>query len=105
MVNTGIAWMLNVLGEQIKIKAENGQETPLSFAYAWTQSDEYNNLQSRLAEVVETKKKELEIVTETEFAAPKRQRDNLMANRLVTIYWRSPAYNLSRMMLSLFIGM
>jgi hypothetical protein len=95
-------WMLNVLSEPIKIKAENGQETPLSFAYAWAQSDEYNKLQTRLAEIAEDKKEE--IVVESEFAAPKSQRDNLMANRLVTIYWRSPTYNLSRMMLSLFIG-
>jgi hypothetical protein len=94
--------MLNVLSEPIKIKAENGQETPLSFAYAWAQSDEYNKLQTRLAEIAEDKKEE--IVVESEFAAPKSQRDNLMANRLVTIYWRSPTYNLSRMMLSLFIG-
>jgi ABC-type multidrug transport system ATPase subunit len=95
-------WMLNVLSEPIKVKAENGQEAPLCFAYAWARSDEYNKLQTILAEVVEDKKDE--IVVETEFAAPKHQRDSLMANRLVTIYWRSPSYNLSRMMLSLFIG-
>ena len=96
--------MLNVLGEKIKIKSENGQEAPLSFEYAWTQSNEYNKLQERLAEIVDTKKEDQEIVADEEFAAPKSQRDSLMANRLVTIYWRSPAYNLSRMMLSLFIG-
>ena len=99
-----IAWMLNVLSEDITIQATNGQQTPLSFSYAWSQSEEQMKLQAKLAELLKTKNEAMEIVAKTEFAATKRERDNLMANRLVTIYWRSPAYNLARMMLSIFIG-
>lgn len=100
-----IAWMLNVLSEQITIQAVSGQQTPLSFAYAWSQSEEQMKLQNKVAELLETKDEAMEIVAKTEFAATKRERDNLMANRLVTIYWRSPTYNLARMTLSIFIGM
>ena len=106
-INSGenpATWMLNVLAEKITVKSENGQEAPLEFAYAWSHSEHSNMLQERLTEIAETKDKALEIVFETEYAASKSQRNKLMANRLVTIYWRSPAYNLSRMLLSLFIG-
>eukprot|EP00804_Cyclotella_cryptica_P005988 CCRYP_000244-RD/>CCRYP_000244-RD protein AED:0.08 eAED:0.08 QI:148/1/1/1/0.86/0.87/16/1290/1209 len=95
-------WMLNVLGEKVTIRGDNGQEAPLDFAYAWAQSTKCKELQAKLAEISETRDTALEIVHETEFAASKRQRDNLMANRLVTIYWRSPAYNLNRMVSSIF---
>jgi hypothetical protein len=63
--------MLNVLSEQITIKAENGQETPLSFAYAWAQSEGYKKIESSLVKIEETKDEKLEIVVETEYAASK----------------------------------
>lgn len=36
----------------------------------------------------------------SEFATSKRYRQSLVTQRLQTIYWRSPAYNLSRLMVS-----
>lgn len=96
--------MLNVLAEQITIKSENGQEAPLEFAYAWSHSEHSKTLGKRITEITEAKDEDLEIAYETEYAATTSQRNKLMAHRLVTIYWRSPAYNLSRMLLSLFIG-
>jgi len=96
--------MLNVLGETITIKGDNGNEAPLAFAYAWKQSDENKKIQNQISEIAEIKDEKLEIVVEKEYAASRSRRDMLMANRLVTIYWRSPSYNLGRMMLSLFIG-
>ena len=90
-------WMLNVLGEKIMVKGDNGDDEPLNFAIAWSKSSNFENLKQRLKDVADTKDEKLKIKYDSEFAAPRRERNNLMANRLVTIYWRSPAYNLSRM--------
>jgi len=97
-------WMLDVLGEHIMVKTENGEDEPRDFAEAWNTSSNYVDLQRRLVEAFETKDDSLKIEYETEFAASWHQRDTLMASRLVLIYWRSPAYNLSRMALSLVIA-
>jgi hypothetical protein len=66
--------MLNVLGEKVTIRGDNGQEAPLDFAYAWAQSKKCMELQTQLADITETKDAALEIVHETQFAASKRQR-------------------------------
>ncbi|KAL7546777.1 hypothetical protein ACHAWF_010122 [Thalassiosira exigua] len=97
-------WMLNVLGEQIMVKGENGEEEPLNFARAWELSSKNAELQQRLAQEVESPDPACEIKYDTEFAASAWRRDTLMANRLVMIYWRSPAYNLSRMVLAVVIA-
>lgn len=44
------------------------------------------------------------IVFSTEFAAPTHQRMRLLVRRVRTIYWRSPAYNLLRMLISIIIA-
>lgn len=90
-------WMLNVLSEQIMLKGDNGEEEPLEFSEAWNASTQSLNLQKQLAEASESKDVAHEIKYDSEFAVKWYRRDNLMAKRLVTIYWRSPAYNLSRM--------
>ena len=46
-----------------------------------------------------------EIKFEDTYAVGWLKRDNLMGNRLVKIYWRSPAYNLARMALSAVIAL
>lgn len=97
-------WMLNVLGEKITVRGESGEDEPLDFSRAWDKSPNYTDLRQQLREAAESKDETLEIKYDTEFAVPWNRRDNLMANRLVTIYWRSPAYNLSRMALSLVIA-
>lgn len=68
------AWMLNVLSEQIVIKAENGQEAPLDFAYAWSHSDHSRKLKAQLSEISNTRDEKLEIVYKNRFAASKWQR-------------------------------
>jgi len=98
-------WMLNVLGEKIMVKGDNGEDEPLDFSKAWTDSSNNVDLQRRLVEAAESQDDTLEIKYETEFAATWWRRDTLMARRLVTIYWRSPAYNLSRLALSLVIAL
>mmetsp|Transcript_13283 Transcript_13283/g.25371 ORF Transcript_13283/g.25371 Transcript_13283/m.25371 type:complete len:746 (-) Transcript_13283:283-2520(-) len=98
-------WMLNVLSENIMVSGVNDQEDePLDFAKAWENSSNKVDLQKQLSEAGETQDPNLKIEYDTQFAASWYQRDTLMAQRLVTIYWRSPAYNLSRMVLSLAIA-
>lgn len=76
---------------------EDSEEKPLQFSKAWNDSSNCTDLQRRLTEAAESPDEALEIKYDSEFAVPWYRRDNLMANRLVTIYWRSPAYNLGRM--------
>lgn len=93
-------WMLNVLGEQVMAREEGGVEESLDFAKAWKGSSNYAALEKELAELEET----VEIQYESEFACQAYERNLLMAKRLRTIYWRSPAYNLARVALSLVIA-
>ena len=79
---------------------EDSREKPLQFSEAWNESSNCTDLQRRLTEAAESPDEALEIKYDSEFAVPWYRRDNLMAKRLVTIYWRSPAYNLSRMVSS-----
>jgi hypothetical protein len=67
-------------------------------AEEYVSSPEYAKLKAQLSEVKETTSPALEITFPTRFAAPAEARQKLMNKRLQTIYWRSPAYNLSRLL-------
>jgi ABC-2 type transporter len=73
-------------------------DNPVDLAEVYTRSEEYRRLKARLADVRATQIEELEITFPTRFAAPSDLRQRLMNKRLQTIYWRSPAYNLSRLL-------
>jgi len=94
------SWMLNVLGQKIMVKDES-----LNFAKAWIDSSNYLDLRRRLVQEAESQDEKLQIKYDTEFAASQQRRDMLMAKRIVSIYWRSPSYQLSRLMLSMFIAL
>lgn len=99
-------WMLNVLGEHISVKNKaSGEDEELNFAIAWKESSNSVEVSKRLTELSETKEEEMEIKFEDTYAVGWLKRDNLMGNRLVKIYWRSPAYNLARMALSAVIAL
>jgi len=107
-MNTGenpATWMLNVLGEHISAKGQSGEDEVLSFATAWNQSSNCADLANHLAEINETREEEMEIKFDSTFPVGWFKRDSLMGNRLVKIYWRSPAYNLARMALSVLIAL
>ncbi|KAL9185143.1 LOW QUALITY PROTEIN: hypothetical protein ACHAXT_002920 [Thalassiosira profunda] len=96
-------WMLNVLGEKIVATGDNGGEDgQLNFARA--NSSNYVELKQLLAQVTDSKDESCLIQYDTEFAVGWWRRDTLMARRLVTIYWRSPAYNLGRCVLAVAIA-
>lgn len=98
-------WMLNVLCEHISVKGDSGEDQELNFATAWKQSPKCEDVARRLTVIKETKDEKLEIRFDDTFAVGWLKRDNLMGNRLVKIYWRSPAYNLARMALSVVIAL
>jgi hypothetical protein len=70
-------------------------------AKAYKESSSFINLNKVLEETIDSPPEDMKIEFDSEFAAPKTTRTKLISQRLRTIYWRSPAYNLSRVMLSL----
>lgn len=70
------------------LESENGRKT----------KDELDEMKGRVPDP--TKKLEYE----TEFAAPRGTRSNMITRRLRLIYWRSPAYNLARLTVSAVIA-
>lgn len=74
------------------------ETNPKDLVEEYLNSEEYNTLKAKLADVRSTQIPELEITFPTQFAAPADLRQRLMNKRLQTIYWRSPAYNLSRLL-------
>jgi hypothetical protein len=53
---------------------------------------------------VEGKDPDKKIAYATQYAAPNKTRMQLLVQRVRTIYWRSPAYNLLRMLISIVIA-
>ena len=80
-------WMLRVM-----------QQGEKDFSDSYIQNSEYYKLKCEIAAAKANPPKELEIAYVTEFAVSRAVRQKLTIKRLRTIYWRSPAYNLSRLM-------
>lgn len=73
-------------------------------ADTYATSPEFAKLKKQLAKVKVDPPKELEIFYPSEFAVGEGERRRLMNNRLATIYWRSPTYSQSRLMISIIIA-
>ena len=86
-------WMLRVM-----------PESETDFAEIYLQNPEYAKLKKEIEAARAEPPKELEITYSTEFAVPTSERQKLMNKRLLTIYWRSPAYNSSRLMVCVVIA-
>jgi hypothetical protein len=78
---------------------------PNDLVEEYHKSREYKTLKRRLADVRNTQIEALEITFPTLFAAPADLRQRLMNKRLQTIYWRSPTYNLSRLLVCSIIAL
>ena len=79
-------WMLRIM-----------QKSDIDFPEIYLQDPEYTKLKHEVAAARENPPEELQILYLTEYAVPRSLRQKLTNMRLQTIYWRSPAYNLSRM--------
>jgi ABC-type multidrug transport system ATPase subunit len=91
-------WMLTIITSDNK----NG----IDYVDAFTESSNYQSMQDKILNIIDVEGKDTEKKVEftTEYAADKGTRRGLINKRLQTIYWRSPAYNLSRMVISVVIA-
>jgi hypothetical protein len=87
-------WMLRV------ITTEEQQDLPDKYLA----SPEYAELQREIELTRKTAKESLHVTFDSEFASSGSRRRKLINGRLRAIYWRSPTYNLARVMVSLIIA-
>jgi len=73
-------------------------------AAVYLRSDEYAKLQADLVAIKDSLDPDQKIEYKSEFAAPRNRRRELINHRLQLIYWRSPTYNLARIMVSIVIA-
>jgi len=73
-------------------------------AEAYIQSEEYVALRRQLAEIESTQDESSKIVYQHAFAASIWKRQDAVNRRLLSIYWRSPTYNYSRLVVSVIIS-
>ncbi len=88
-------WMLKV------ITAEDHER---DFAESYRASQDFEDLMSNLQSMKDNTNPESKLSFSAKFAASKTVRQRLVNQRLRTIYWRSPTYNLARLMVSLVIA-
>uniref|UniRef100_A0A7S1V0Y6 ABC transporter domain-containing protein n=1 Tax=Grammatophora oceanica TaxID=210454 RepID=A0A7S1V0Y6_9STRA len=84
-------WMLKVITEE---------DSAVDYAEAFAGSNKQEALLSRIEDLTINANMSERITFESEFAASRQTRQFRVNDRLRTIYWRSPAYNLGRMLIS-----
>ena len=84
-------WMLRVLQD----------EKMGDLAQVWKESPEFAALEEELTTLSESPSADTKIEYESKFGTSRGGRQLLTNQRLRTIYWRSPTYNLGRLMVSL----
>jgi hypothetical protein len=76
--------------------------TDVDWAEVYKTTDQYATLQEKLEEIKESPAPSTQVSYDSAFAASSKERSRLMNQRIVTIYKRSPAYNLTRLMIAIF---
>lgn len=84
-------WMLKVITDE---------DAPCDYAFEFKRSTAFAAMSQKIKDICEHPDLANEIKYDTEFAASRSRIQTLMNARLLTIYWRSPAYNLTRMVVS-----
>lgn len=92
-------WMLRVM-ESMDNNAASGQ----SLEEIYKQSDEHKQLVEEIENIERTKDEDSHILYDNEFATSRLTRQFKVNHRLRTIYWRSPTYNYSRLLVSTVIA-
>lgn len=87
------SWMLTVLDDKQKDWAE-----------LYRMSEDNRCIQNQIGEIKETAVEATMISFKTQYARNGFKRNQLMNDRLKLIYWRSPSYNLARVLISLGIS-
>lgn len=88
------AWMLRCMSNE---GTEEGD-----WEEVFKVSDQYASLQEQIDTIKESADESMKISFDKEFASKYGERQKLMNQRIVTIYKRSPAYNLTRLMIAIF---
>lgn len=88
-------WMLKVI---------TAEDAPCDYAEEFVKSENYSETNNRIQATTENPNPEDEVKFDTEYATTWRQRQTLTNERLRTIYYRSPAYNLGRIVISMGIA-
>ena len=91
-------WMLRV------VSSEGQDGLPVDLAESYAQSDEHAALQKELEELHAKHETVQKLEYDSEFAVGWLRRQHLVDSRMQTIYWRSPAYNHTRVLVSLVIA-
>jgi len=98
-------WMLNVIGAPVsKGSVTSSMSKSPDYALMYTQSKEYATTHALITDLKNNIDESRKIAYDSEFPTTFTRRNMLVNDRLVLIYWRSPTYNLSRLMLSLGIA-
>lgn len=73
-------------------------------AEKYIESEEYSSLKKELEGIESSPEEGAKIEYYSEFAASRWTRQKMINRRLTTIYWRSPSYNYSRILVSILIS-
>lgn len=90
------AWMLRCLAK------DRSEAEEVDWAEVYKMSDNYATLGEQIETIKESADESKTITFDSTFAATYRERARLMNQRILTVYKRSPAYNLTRLMIAVF---
>jgi len=94
-------WMLTVITDPSTVDDEGN---PVDYNEVWTQSDSYQALIDKIENAESNADESKKVTFESKYACPKRVRQRIVNDKLVLVYWRSPTYNRTRLIVSLFIA-
>ena len=86
------SWMLNAI------------QSKDDFAISYLNSKNHVDVKKVINDIKKDPDESKKIMYDSEFAAPQTLISSKMNHRLKTIYWRSPVYNLGRLMLSIVVA-
>jgi len=79
-------------------------DSDIDFAESYIQSTGYSSLRAELEEIESSRQEHLKIDYSRAYATSFWSRQRAVNQRLRMIYWRSPSYNHSRLIVSIVIG-
>jgi hypothetical protein len=82
--------------------SSEGTEDQVDWAEVYKVSDQYAALCEKIETVKESADESMKITFKKDFPTTKAEREKLMNRRIITVYKRSPAYNLTRLMIAIF---
>lgn len=94
-------WMLTTIGAGSHSTAEK----PFDYAGCYVQSDLHKKCLKRIQEIAEAKNDSNRVVYSSRYATSKDTQARAVFRRAFKIYFRSPAYNVTRVMVSLFVAL